>query len=57
MERHFDTCQIYVAPLAAYSAGHDTGEWITVEKDESALQASIISPFFKFNRFCISHYR
>ena len=41
MERQNDTCQIYVAPLAAYSAGHDTGEWITVEKDELALQASI----------------
>jgi antirestriction protein len=41
MERQTDTCQIYVAPLAAYSAGHDTGAWITVIRDESALRSSI----------------
>ena len=33
--------EIYVAPLASYSRGHDTGEWITVVEDESALRASI----------------
>ena len=38
-----DTCEVYVAPLAAYSAGHSTGEWIRVGSDESALRASITS--------------
>lgn len=33
--------EIYVAPLAAYSTGRDTGCWITVTKNEDELRASI----------------
>jgi len=33
--------QIYVAPLAAYSSGHDTGRWIEVTKCEDELKEKI----------------
>ena len=33
--------QIYVAPLAAYSSGHDTGRWIEVTECEDELKEKI----------------
>jgi len=36
-----DVFEIYVAPLAAYSAGQDTGRWVSVTKNEDELRASI----------------